>query len=238
MASIVRTGRSDRPACDHAGAEASHRATQQADGPAAFVLYVEGPRDHDLLRTWAGRLSRKLALSLEPCAFILGGRRPARAIEDFKHRGGADAGVRGLVVLDRDDRDDHDDNERALAAEPGLELFTWRRRHIESYVLVPSAIRRVLESRVDAPQLERLMEDVIPDPDDESACRRVNAKRLLGNKGPLAQSIGHRLSPGQIARAMRADEFHPDVLDLFSRVRTGLGLVEPTFEVVRRASIE
>jgi hypothetical protein len=235
MASFVRPDGTDRPARARAGADAAHPVAPQGVERATFVLYVEGPRDHDLLRIWAGRLSRTLAHSMGPCAFILGGRRPARAVEDFQRRGGADAGLRGLVVLDRDH---HDENELALAGEPGLELFTWRRRHIESYVLVPSAIRRVLEPRVDSARLERLMEDLIPDPDDESACRHVNAKRLLGNKGPLAQGIGHPLSPGQIARAMRADEFHPDMLDLFSRVRTGLGLVEPRLEVIRRGAVE
>jgi hypothetical protein len=251
MASFVRAGHSGRavPADRRAprGDDRSDGSTpsdtpsarggapRRVEAPSAFVLYVEGPRDHDLLRIWANRLSRQLARSLEPCGFILGGRRPARAVEDFRERGGAEAGVRGLVVLDRDH---HDESDELLAAEPGLELFTWTRRHIESYVLVPQAIRRVLENSIDATRLDYLMDDLMPHPEDEPACRKVNAKRLLDHKGPLARGIGRALAPGEIARAMRAEELHPDVLDLFARVRTSLGLAEPSFEVVRRSAPE
>ncbi len=47
-------------------------------------------------------------------------------------------------MLDRDHHLDDDGGDSApgdLAAEPGLELFVWGLRHIESYLLVPSAIR-------------------------------------------------------------------------------------------------
>ncbi len=200
-------------------------------GTTGFTLYVEGPRDWDLLRIWARRLSPALARSLDPGAVILGGRQPARAVEHFRSLGGAAAGGRGLVVLDRDH---HTESRRIMPAEPGLEFFTWGRRHIESYVLVPDAIRRFLARGSGASRANRLIDDHIPQPDDENAHSSINAKHLLGSKGPLARELGQALSPGAIARCMRAEEFHPDILYLCDRIRSGLGLVEPVCEVVRR----
>jgi len=195
------------------------------------VLYVEGPRDHDLLRIWAHRLSPRLARSLEPCAVILGGRRPARAIEHFRQRGGTGAGSRGLIVLDRDH---HAEDAELSLDEPGMEIFMWRRRHIESYLLVPEAIRRLLHRDVDHGWLDRLIDDHLPDPDDEAAHRTLNAKHLLGSKGPLARQLGRPLTPGEIARCMRAEELHDDVISLYERIRTNLGLTEPIFQIARR----
>jgi hypothetical protein len=200
-----------------------------ARGP--FVLYVEGPRDRDILRVWARCLSPVLARSLEACAVILlGGRRPARALEHFRGLGGSGAGVRGLVVLDRD----HHLCEPRTEDEPGLDRFTWRRRHIESYVLVPRAIRTSLGLAAGDARADRLLEDHLPDPSDEDAHRVLNAKHLLGDKGPLARRFERRISPAGIARCMRADELHADVLDLYDRIRAGLGLHEAPLEVLRR----
>jgi hypothetical protein len=198
-----------------------------------FVLYVEGPCDRDILRVWARCLSPLLARALESSAVVLlGGRQPARALEHFRRLGGATAGVRGLVVLDRDHHSSEPD--AAAVGEPGLELFTWRRRHIESYVLVPSAMRRALGLASDDSRAGRLLEDHLPDPGDEDAHRQLNAKRLLGSKGPLARRLGQDLSPGGIARCMRADELHVDVIELYARIREGLGLHDPTPQVLRR----
>jgi hypothetical protein len=200
-----------------------------------FFLYVEGPRDRDILGVWARRLSPDLARSLDGSIIILGGRRPARAVEHFRDERVREDGGRGLVVLDRDH---HGDEGRQRLSEPGLELFTWGRRHIESYVLVPAAIRRLLVGRPDPARVDRLIDDHLPAAHDEEACRAVNAKRLLGQKGPLARSIGGELAPGEIARCMRAEELHPDVLDLYDLIRDALGVSDPQLEVVRRLQQE
>jgi hypothetical protein len=202
-----------------------------ADGGEPFFLYVEGPSDRDILRIWARRLSPHLARSLDPCAVILGGRRPARAVEHFRRLGGAAAGIRGLVVLDRD----HHAEDEAVLEEPGLELFTWGRRHIESYLLVRSALARCAAERAEAKLAERLVADHVPAADDEQAHRTLNAKHLLGSKGPLARGLGATLAPGDIARCMRSEELHADVLRLYERIRAGLGLKESELEVVRRS---
>ena len=84
------------------GGEVENRP-RRPERAARFVLYVEGPRDCDLLRTFARHLSPALARAVGASAVILGGRRPARAQEHFRDLGGASAGVRALCVLDRDD---------------------------------------------------------------------------------------------------------------------------------------
>ncbi len=194
-----------------------------------FVLYVEGPSDSDILRTWANLVSPALGRAVEACAVILGGRRPARAVEHFASL--ADAGatngnrvrLRGVCVLDRD---------AAPAPEPGisrpagLEFFTWERRHIESYLLVSPAIRRCLPTRPDS-RLDVLLRDLLPEASDEFVMRDVDAKRLLAKRGYLARALGAPLSPAKIARRMNLSELHPEVLSLLDQVRSGAGVRHP-----------
>ncbi len=193
-------------------------ATGQLKRP-RFVLYVEGPSDRDIVRIWARSLSQHLARGIDECVVILGGRQPARAVEHMRRLGGSDAGVRGLCVLDRDD---HDAQRNDSLASPGLELFVWPRRHIESYLLVPAAILRCGLISPDDSHATRLLQKHLPGESDEAAIADIDAKRLLGIRGPLASALGASISPALIARNMRADELHPDVRALLDRVRAGL----------------
>jgi hypothetical protein len=185
-----------------------------------FVVYVEGPRDRDILGAWARRISPRLSGELVASTVILGGRQPARAAEHLRERRRHQSATRGLCVLDRDG-----DETPEPAFEPGLEFFTWGRRHIESYLLVPDAIRRGLRIRDHDGHFDRLMRAHLPDLDDEEALRGLDAKQLLGRKGPLARVLSRPVAPGRIARAMRSEELHPDVRTLFARIQNGLGLV-------------
>jgi hypothetical protein len=165
---------------------------------------------------------------------ILGGRQPARAAENLRQRRQEQSAARGICVLDRDGYESPEP-----AVEPGLEFFTWGRRHIESYLLVPDAIRRGLRIRNHDGRFERLMRAHLPDLDDEAALRELDAKQLLGRKGPVARFLSRPVAPGRIARAMRSEELHPDVRALFARIQEGLGLVEshPVVTVRTRSSV-
>jgi hypothetical protein len=185
-----------------------------------FILYVEGPSDRGILRAWSYRLLPSLARTLFGSSVILGGRRPARALEHFR----SEAGARALCVLDRDDGSA---SAAPLQEETGLEFFTWGRRHIESYLLVPGAIRRALNLREDDTRVERVLREHLPDGGDEDAYRDVDAKRLLGPNGALAHVLGQPLPLSRIARATREAELHTDVHALFDRLRTGLGIAAP-----------
>jgi hypothetical protein len=155
---------------------------------------------------------------------ILGGRRPERAIDHFERQRADSRGVRGLCILDRDD-------EHAWVAPDvaDLDFFTWSRRHIESYLLVPEAVLRAVGAGREVQRLDRAMRDLLPDPNNEEAHRALDAKRLLSRNGPLARALGRPLPLARIARATRETELHRDVLALFERVRA---LLAPRVTVV------
>lgn len=196
-------------------AQNGKRAGRAGGGePQGFTLYVEGPRDRSILRAWAYRLMPIEARPLFRGCVIMGGRRPERALEHYR----SSETTRGLCVLDCDD-----ENVPVPPAEDGLEFFTWTRRHIESYVLVPAAIERVLGLRPDDRRIERLLAAHLPEPRDAVSWRQLDAKQLLGRQGELSQVLGKSIPLARIARATREEELHTDVIDLFARLRDGLG---------------
>ena len=197
-----------------------------------FILYVEGPRDRSILRAWSYRLLPSPAPRLFRASVILGGRRPARAVEHFRGERGAEIGARGLCVLDRDQGAGSQPPE---GGEPGLEFFTWTRRHIESYLLVPEAIRRALGLPAADAWIERVLREHLPPEADEEIFREVNAKRLLGPTGPLARALGQPLPLSRIARFTREAELHADVHALFARLREQLA-AGPSRPVLGQAS--
>lgn len=177
--------------------------------PRAF-LYVEGPRDREIIEGWALRTSRRLAECVRGSTVILGGRQPARACEHFSDARAENADARGLCVLDRDQ-----ELAPPAAGPDGLELFVWSRRHIESYLLVPAALARVLRG-LDSRTLRTLAAE-LPAADDERAWRELDAKRRLALNG-------QRTPWGRLARAMRDDELHSDVHALLGRLATVFGV--------------
>jgi len=201
------------------------RITTRQPGRKDFILYVEGPRDREILRAWAYRLRPELAGRIISETVILGGRQPRRAVEHFRGRGGAKSGKRGLCILDRDDGGV---DSPPSSAEAGLEFFTWSRRHIESYLLVPSALRRALCLSESDSLFGRVVERHLPPADDEAAFQKVDAKRLLGPKGVLPRALGRPVPLSGVARAIREDEFHPDVHELFGRLHGLVTATEPS----------
>jgi hypothetical protein len=146
---------------------------------------------------------------------ILGGRQPARAIEDFERRVTDEPYLRAVCILDRDMGGEGAPDANGHA----LDFFTWGRRHIESYLLVPDAIRRALGHREGDDRIARLLEDQLPEDGDESAWRSLDAKRVLAPGGVLPRALGRPLPLARIARATREAELHPDVHELFERLR-------------------
>lgn len=205
------------------------KAAPRAEGSArtsagAFVVYVEGPRDRDLLQSWARAAAPRLVRPLVRATVILGGRQPARAARHLRRlRESEPPPAEGICILDRDGMPAPEPD-----AEPGLELFTWARRHIESYLLVPEAIRRGHRVRDPDGSVARRLRDELPTAEDEGLLRRIDAKRLLGRKGPVSRALGRPVAPGRIARAMRAEEIHADVYALLERIGAGLGVDEAT----------
>jgi len=189
--------------------------------PRRLILYLEGPQDRAILRAWAYRLLPSLGSRLFGASVILGGRRPARAVEHFRSALGSNAGLVGLCVLDRDDGNQPTLPDPGAA---GLEFFTWGRRHIESYLLVPAAIQRTLRACDGGPRIRRAIDAALPGSVDEAAYGQIDAKRLLGPNGALPRVVGEPISVERVARATRAEELHADVHRLFDRMREELGI--------------
>lgn len=185
------------------------RARPAASEPSAY-LYVEGPRDREIVEGWAQRVSPQLAACVREATVILGGRQPARAREHLAEARAEGREVHGLCVLDRDQ-----EPERSHAGTDGLELFVWGRRHIESYLLVPAALARVLRG-VD-PRALRALAHELPAAADERSWRELDAKRRLA-------AWSQRIPWGRVARAMRQDELHPDVLAFLARLAAHFGV--------------
>lgn len=193
--------------------------SSQGEVAPRFILYVEGPSDCYILRSWARLVSTSLARQLSRNAVILGGRRPARAVEHFAElrvasRGRVDS-LRGICVLDRDGQ------AVDAAADPseGLEFFTWPRRHIESYLLVPPAMRRCMRMAPQDPRVGPLLGDLLRNGSEEEL-RELDAKRLLESKSAQARELGASLSPTKIAGYMNRSDLHGDVLSLLERLKT------------------
>ncbi len=182
------------------------------------LVFVEGPGDRAILEGWARSVSPRFERQVRAATRILGGRQPARARDQLRAAREADEKTRALCILDRDAAP-----EEIPEATPGLEVFTWGRRHIESYLLVPGAIRRALRRQDHDGDLVRFLRGEFPDPLDEGLHQSVHAKRLLGPRGPLAAALGRPVPVGRVARAMRPDEFHSDVHALLARLQDVLG---------------
>jgi hypothetical protein len=200
------------------------RVTAKPLSRGEFILYVEGPRDREILRAWAYRLQPALARQIIASTVILGGRQPQRALQHFRSRGGTASGVRALCILDRDDGAG---SHPPVDGESGLEFFTWSRRHIESYLLVPDALRRTLCLAESDSLLERILDRHLPPAEDESAYRDVDAKRLIGPNGILPRALGRSVPLSGVARATRENELHADVHELFGRLHGLLAVAQP-----------
>ncbi len=108
------------------------------------VLFHEGPSDEQLLRIVSERMQRPLPQNL--VFWQYGGSHSQRAIL-FDQLSTEIQGLRGFSLRDRDSLElrDVDSNliERGqLSLRGELRCRTWRRRHFENYLLVPTAIAR------------------------------------------------------------------------------------------------
>jgi len=188
-----------------------------------FFLYLEGPGDQRILRSWARRLSQPLEQTINEASVLMGGRQPARAVDHFRDQRRRQPDARGLCVLDRDDGE-----QPGAPAEPGLEFFTWPRRHIESYLLVAAAIRRHTRNTSDLEQIEDILAGADQGPAD------TDAKGLLGRHGALERELGRPISAAGVAQAMRREEIHEDVHALFERICESAAVRAPQTLVVRK----
>lgn len=92
-----------------------------------WVLYLEGPTDLAILRTFAQRSGNPRFIGALDRPFVkYVGNQPFQARQHFFALREALPSLRGIAILDRLYKRPDD--------APGLDMFTWRRREIENYV--------------------------------------------------------------------------------------------------------
>ena len=197
------------------------------------ILFVEGPGDRAVIQGWARAVSPRFERTVRAATVILGGRQPARARVHLEQERKKTPELRGLCILDRDATMEDEAEPREV---DGLEIRTWSRRHIESYLLDPEAIRKALRRRDHDGRLVRHLTELFPAPDDLASLRTLHAKTLLGPSGPIAAHIGRAVPLARVARAMRPEDHPAEVRQLLVRLAALLGQAPPAPVVTMRRS--
>ena len=216
-------------------------------------VYVEGETDEELLRGWADALGRDpefgiLSQAMRRVAFVRLRGGSAEKMLEFadKHFRGCkflgDGGERVLVL-------DRNDGKWLRRAELDPNLFVWRKRHVESYLLVPEAWKRAglkaaedqfpIASQAAAATVESFFREQsggLPvnwlNP-AEQAFRDLDAKQMLFEARKARDdgfdSLTARLYDRQVvvtrrdvAAAMSSQEIHDDIKGLFRLILAAL----------------
>ncbi len=208
----------------------------QADHVRA-VMYVEDESDFKILREWSRILSHRSEAFLSfPYIWILEGRGNLDdAKKHFQCLRMVQPDIRGICVLDRDSGP-----RMSSAGMPsGLELFQWGRYEIENYLVLPELLKRFL--RRGAPQAT-VEEQVVDNefranfPAGIDFLKDIPALRDLKASEFLVDMLNRTTSPlpkrdlYMLARHMRPEEVHPDVLAALDEVATILPQTVPSID--------
>jgi hypothetical protein len=194
------------------------------------VLYCEGQSDFDILSAWADVLDHPARdFFAKPFFHPNGGRNPTEAKRHLFALRAIEPESSGLLILDGDNRlsSDHD------LSTQGLTILRWKRYEIENYLLVPSAIERFLApepedlfTRHDANKAIDYLKRQLPaiffeDPlsDQVQAAVEIPASKQLLPQ--MFQAVGRIMEKSDfflIAKVMRKNEVHPDVLGVLDRI--------------------
>ena len=216
-------------------------------------VYVEGETDEELLRGWAKALAedsafKTLSQDMQRVAFVAlkGGSADEMLQFADKHFRGCKLlgdGAERVLVLDRND------GKWLRRAEQDPNLLVWRKRHVESYLLVPEAWERAARAAADNQfpivagaaagtvrnffkEQSRGLEVNWLNP-SEQLFRDLDAKQMLfearASRGDGYDALTARLHDqqvvierGDVAAAMLSTEIHEDVKQVFQKISTAL----------------
>ncbi|MDI6793930.1 MAG: AAA family ATPase [bacterium] len=124
------------------------------------LLYVESESDYKILREWARILDHPARDFLDfPYIHSLSGRKPAEARAHLFALRAVRPDVCAVLLLDGDNRNLPD---REVGGE-GLSVLRWRRYEIESYLVVPSTLKRFVQQSEALPLLATAKEQKVED---------------------------------------------------------------------------
>ena len=189
------------------------------------LLIIENLSDARLLKAWAKRLGMTWPKNLVEWPWTGGsGERKQLFLQLQKEI----PELKALSIRDRDDQELNQIDSVSLcdksfsAAHQNLSLRVWRRRHIENYLLLPTAIARASEQPVEA--VEALMgEHALMVPENfvarDVAFAMIDARgKEITQKGPQSVKSVCAVTPLQIASAMEANEIPEDVKELLRQI--------------------
>jgi predicted ATPase len=190
---------------------------------ATGYLYVEGDTDFRLLRAWARVGQHRVGPWFEPgndgpAWQEMKGRNPREARAHFFALKAVRPAMRGVILLDSDNRQLP---ERELRGD-GLSVSIWPRYEAESYLLVPSALRRFVEAQTSAIHAEagmQFLREQLPPAFFDAP--QANSEFLISVAASKTLIPGFFRAAGMpefrkadyflVAEQMTADELHADV---------------------------
>jgi energy-coupling factor transporter ATP-binding protein EcfA2 len=189
------------------------------------LLLVESLSDSRMLRIWADRLGIAWPKNLVDWPWT-GGQVERKQL--FLQLQGEIPELKAISIRDRDDQElnqvdiDTLRDKSVKSAHENLKLRVWRRRHIENYVLLPSAIARA--SGHDVANVETSMANhalVVPAnfPDRDVALAMLDARgKEITRKGSQSVNGLHGVTPEDIAAAMNPEEIPEDIKCFLSQI--------------------
>lgn len=189
------------------------------------LLVVEGEIDERLLRIWADRLRITWPANVVIWPWSAGHKERKQLISQLRVE------IPDLKAISLRDRDDESDgsvqadlvDKSHTDSLPGVQLLKWRRRHIENYLLCPSAIARAAGVEIDVVNSFFADKHALSLPVDTTltqiapAIRDARGKEIF-NEGQQAISSYFKVSRENVAKAMLTEEVPQDVRTVLERL--------------------
>ena len=200
------------------------------------LLYLEGPTDIQLLRSWAGTLEHRCLPFFERTTPVETAQREKEhfAVSHFYAMRTLIPQVRGVQLFDGDKRVPVDPT--SSGRESRLKTLFWERKEIQSYLLHPDSVMRYLQSRASGDNVakaQQYMKDNLRPrffeaPDGELPFLGKFAIKEFFSK--LFQEAGMQLPSDEdylcMAEQMKASEIHSEVLEKLDQIADHLHLAE------------
>ena len=180
-----------------------------------FILYIEDESDLKILRSFAAVLEHKVLKELDNgFHYFMRGRKPKEASNHFFALQSIQNNMKGLVLLDSDNKADSNRE----SSRKDLEIHIWERYEIESYLIHPVAIERIVGSVTSKnPMREELPPAIIKNPLGKHNYLKTTpaSKELLP---AFLQNTIKKPDYYKIAEGMTAEETHEDIKNFLDKL--------------------